>query len=383
MSSASQLCSALLLLCLFGALPSCQVAVPDPPKIAAQPDDLLYRAREWRQEVGMVGAREKVADELAKMEDSKGELETRVKRTNADRRFTYSDSMAALPRSVKRRTGIYMVLGFRQNTGPAAETLRHLARMLREDGGDAHVVPLNEWGSPRDHAKAIEEFLRGNLHKVDRAVMVGFSMGANSWVRWMTDHSRKWPVSQRRKFQLGVFFAASYRGAAAARWGVEGKGLFPAIFRSKLKKLDGGKGEALAAVGHAAKDPWADEQIPPLEDMFPGFQVVEYVALPDGENGLPARQAMIRRMAGPISRAMPWVGPFDGMVESASQVLPPTDSTPQWIVRVYSSHGITEGTYHTGGEVSAEHGQVEGARPLAGEDMVRDLLRAMPSRVMR
>ena len=262
-----------------------------------------------------------------------------MKKTNADRSFTYPDSMAAMPRSLRRRTGVYLVLGFRQNTGEAPKVLNHIAAKLREDGWEARVVQLNEWGSPADHARSIEKFLRGNLHKVDRAVMVGFSMGATSWVRWMVDHSKKWPVSARRKFQLGVFFAGAYRGAAVARWGVEGKGLLPAIFRYKLGKLGGEKGEALAAVGHTAKDAWADEKIPPLEEMLPGFTVVEYVTLPDGDSGLPERDPMIAKLAKPVARAMPWCGPFDGMVESASQVLPPTDDTPQWIVRVYASHG--------------------------------------------
>lgn len=383
MNSASQLRSALLLLSLFGALPSCQVAVPDPPKIAAQPDDLLYRAREWRQEAGLVRAREKVAGELAKLDDSKGRLEARVKKTNADRSYTYPDSMAALSRSVRRRTGIYLVLGFRQNTGEAAEVLNHLAEKLRNDGWQAQVVPLDQWGSPDDHAKSIDKFLRGDLHKVDRGVMVGFSMGATSWVKWMKDHAPKWSAAQRRKLQLGVFFAPSFRGSATARWGSEGRGLLVSIFRSKLRKLDGGEGAALAAVGEASRDIWGEEKIPSLERMFPGFTVVEYVTLPDGPRGLPARDPLIRKLAGPADRAMPWAGPFDGMVESGSQVLPPTDGTPQWIVRVMASHGITEGTYYGGGEVSADHGRVKGERPQAGEDMVDDLLRALPSRLMR
>jgi len=383
MNGVSGFWSVLLLGCLLGALPSCQVARPDPPKVNPHPDDLYYRAREWREQEGLVAARDKVAVELGKMDDSKGLLEARVKKTNADQSFTYSDSMAALPRSQRRRTGIYLVLGFRQNTGEASEVLKHLAAKLRDDGWEAQVVPLDQWGSPGDHAKSIEKFLHGNLQKVDRAVMVGFSMGASSWIHWMRDHAPKWSSAQRRKFQLGVFFAGSFRGAATALWGSEGKGLLAAIFRGQLRKLDDGNGEAQAAVGYAAEDMWGDAKVPPLEDMFPGFTAVEYVTLPDGSNGLPGRHKLIAKLAKPAARAMPWIGPFDGMVESAGQVLPPTDDTPQWIVRVFSSHGITEGYYYTGGEVSKEHGQVEGARPLAGEDMVGDLLRALPARLLK
>jgi hypothetical protein len=364
-------------------LTSCQVAKPAPPKIAPQPDDLLYRGRDWREQEGMASATGKVAEELAKLDASKGMLEKRVARTNRDRSFVYSDSFAAMPRSARKRTGLYLVLGFRQNTGEAAETLNHIAAQLREEGWEAQVVPLDEWGSPDHHAKAIERFLRGNLHKVDRAVMVGFSMGATSWVRWMTNHSRGWPASERRKFRLGVFFAGSFRGAAVAHWGSDGRGLLAALFRAKLADLDDGNGEALASVGYAKEDIWADEKIPALQSMFPGFTTVNYVTIPDGSDGLVARQRNLRKIAGPISRSLPWIGPFDGMVESGSQVLPPTDDTPQWIVRVYASHGITEGRYFTGGEVSEEHGQVKGARPLAAEDMVGDLLRAMPRRLAR
>lgn len=361
------------------AVAACQVPRPEPPAIAPARGDLLHEARGWRERAGLAAARNHLAGRLAALDASGGELERRVARTNREPGWVFPDSWAALPRGQRARTGVYLVLGFRQNTGEAAEVLNHVAAGMRADGWRARVVPLNQWGSARDHAQSIERFLRGELPRVDRAVMVGFSMGAASWVRWMADHSAGWPAGERRKLRVAVFFGASLRGAAAARWLAAAKGIEAGLMRAQLSRLDGGRGEALAAVGHAAGDLWAGERIPPLCTMLPGLQVVEYVTLPDGDDGLPRRDRLLRGLARPVARQMPWIGPCDGMVEAGAQVLPPGDRTPQWIVRVCASHGITEGFYLAGGgDVSPRHGRVAGQRPQAGRDMVDDLLRALP-----
>ena len=57
------------------------------------------------------------------------------------------------------------------------------------------------------------------------------------------------------------------------------------------------------------------------EESRPGFTVVDYVTLPDGPQGLPERDPVLSKIAKPVARALPWAGPFDGMVESGSQVL--------------------------------------------------------------
>ena len=364
-------------------LVGCQVPRPMPPAIPPRPDDLLYQARGWREREGLVAARGHLAEALAALDASHGELERRVARTNREPAFTFPDSLAALPRSRRERTGIYLVLGFRQNTGEAARVLNHLAATMRDDGWHAQVVPLNEWGSPRDHARSIERFLRRDLPQVDRAVMVGFSMGASSWVCWMIDHSAGWTAAERKKLRLGVFFAGSLRGAALARWAVTAKGFHANVMRSKLNELDGGTGKARRAIWSAAQDLWDDRRLPPLDQLLPGLRLVDYVTLPDGARGLPERDPLMKQLAAPVARQMPWIGPFDGMVEGAAQVLPPGDPTPQHIVRVFGSHGITEGFYFKGGEVSPRHGRIPSARPQAAEDMVRDLLRALPADLLK
>lgn len=362
---------------------SCHVAPPEPPKIPPHSDDLLYQSRNWRQSDGLVSAREKLATALATLDASNGNLEVRVKKTSRNRAFTYPNSIATLSKAQRRRTGVYLILGLRQETGESARVMRQLAEKLRDDGWDAKVVPLAQWGSSQNQALSIDQFLRKNHHKVDRIVMVGFSMGASSWTHWIIDYSKQWSPKLLKKFQLGVFFAGSFRGSALAHWVNEGKGVKASLFRMKLSKMDDESSCVFTAIDSAATDLWADKKRPPLNTMLPGFTLVQYVTLPDGSNGRPAHEPKFRKIAKIVNHAMPWIGPFDGVLESASQVLPPTDTTPQWIVRILSAHCITEGSYYTGGKVSIDHGHVQGKRVEAVKDMVDDLLRALPAKLLK
>ena len=354
---------------------ACQ-STPEPPAPAALKDDLVVTARAWRKSQGMPAARNLLADALTECDAGKGMLEHRVLRTNGDKSITYPDSLASLPAPRREQTAIFLVLGFHTKARRSEPVIRQVEVFLRQQNWHAVLVPIPEHGTPDEDAAAIQKSLEDELPKVRRAIIIGFSKGSLDWMHWFSKYAEKLPDAQRNKIRLMISFAGALRGAAVADWMAHGRGLVPAVLRARVNSQTD---KALAVMTSTAGDPWRNGTAPDLGKEFPRLQAINIVASPDGKDGYTEVDGKFRLLSKLSTSQWPWLGPVDGLVETAGQVLPAESGVPQHIVRIRGSHAVLDGFYPNGSVVSKIYRQGGENYWMGGEELLDDMMRAIPS----
>lgn len=358
---------------LVFALAACHSRPPQATTLVR--DDLVSAAREWRATGGIAAARDRLSTALIKLDADGGSLERRVLRTNADKTLCLPDSLASLPPGQRSHTGIFLVLGYHTRAGRSEPVIQHVESYFRAEGWHAVLVPVPMHGTPDENAVAIQKVLAQNLPKVRRAIVVGFSKGGLDWMHWFVRHARELPEEERQKIQLMVSFAGALRGAAVASWMTEAGGLLPAVLRTRLRLHTA---RALPAVKSTAVDPWSNGQAPMLAAEFPQLRSVSIVAIPEGTDGQTHADPIFSRLARHATLQWKWLGPVDGLVETAGQVLPVEAHVPQHVVRTFGSHAVLDGRYANGSAVSKIYRKREADYWQGGEELLDDLIRALP-----
>ena len=370
-----------LTLCLgMTGLSGCLKTIQPLTATPAVKGDLLVESRLWRQKTSLAEARDRLSEALLSVDASQGRLEKDIAHANRDKSWILPNSIHSLPRRDRERTGIILVLGFNQKEGDKPKMVKLIVKELRKRGWQASLVQLGEWGTPEENAKAIDAHLRRELPKVDRAIAVGFSKGGDDWVHWVLGPARSMPLAEREKIRVSLQFAPILRGSAAAKFITETKGPLGAYIRNKVRKTrESHEDRRLEDVAAIANDPWVEHPVPSWKEILPHLTAVHYVALPDDAKGLPSAPSDFRLFSKLVAWGMPWSGPLDGLVESAAQVFPPGETTPQWVVRVRGSHALLNGRYVQGGDRTSElywENEEEGWR--GGLEMMDAFMRAFP-----
>jgi hypothetical protein len=370
---------------LLLAAPACRNPADDAAARAAAAalpagTDLLHAARAWRAEAGLATARDRLAHALAARDASGGALERALAAIQRDPGHVPPASLAALPAGLRRRSGIFLVLGYRQDGGGSAEIVRHTAATLARAGWQARLIPLPAWGTADQDAAAIQDCLARELPALDRAMVVGFSKGGHDWIHWLAGPASALPLREREKIRLWVQFAGALRGSPISTWIAENPGPGAALFRGVLNLSAKGTRESFADLSGLGEDPWARPPTPPaLQAILPRASAIHFVALPNGLDGHATRHGLFSALSRAVAKADPMLGPNDGLVESAAQILPPGDPTPQTIVRVFGSHALLDGRYAIGGRrVARSYDPPRPGWQCAGDHLLDDLMRALP-----
>jgi hypothetical protein len=355
-------------------------AAPPVPEqtIANPPGDLLIEARKWTEEEGRVAACERVDEELAKFDDSGGMFEKRLMRTNGDKSFSYADSVARMPMRERRRTGIYFILGFNQDRGRAPPIIRRASDRLAARGFRAHVLEVPGRQTADEDALMVREFLETELPKVDQAMLIGFSKGSADLVEFWLDEAPKLPRSQLRKIRCWANFAGVLRGSEVARWLATSRGPKAAVFRAFTNYKSGtptAKFDDLASIGY---DPWFVEDRKMPAGLAPNFLVINIVVVPEGPEGWAESDPLFKLLGKAGASGRRTVGPCDGLVESASSILPERAGLRQWVVRITGSHATLDGVYRNGSPVTTGYGNNDEAQLESGTPLMDDFLRALP-----
>ena len=353
------------------ALCSCQHA-----QVKLADGDLLQQAREWRQQEGMAAARDRLLVRLEQLDADGGGLEQRLLRTNADKQRVYPDSMAALPRSQRQRTGIYFLYGFHTRGELSKNIAAQVVASLCQQGWHARLIDLTPHETVEQDARRVRRVMERELPQVDRAVLVGFSKGALDWIQWFAHEAGQLPSDQIGKVRLLVSFAGVLRGSVVADWLYRGGVPFAHTVRQFVRLHRDGK-KTLEDVRSISRDPWTQDPEPQLRQVAPRLRVVSLVAIADGPGGHPREHRGFRFLSRLVATQWHWVGPLDGMTESASQVLPPGTGVEQHLIRVLGSHALLDGRYVNGAEVSANFLHQKD-QSHAGEEPLDDLLRCLP-----
>jgi hypothetical protein len=341
--------------------------------------DLLTQARIWRQRLGLAGARDKLLDALPQEDSSKGDFERRIWATNADKARVWPNAAVQCSADERSRTGIFIVLGYRQRTGRSQRVVRHVANKLQENGWHAQRIDVPEWSaSAADDVAAIDKTITRELPKVDRAILVGFSKGGWDWINWFHGPAMNLPAKERAKIRLLVDFAAILRGSAIAGWAADDHGLDATFFRSIMFVRFGTKGATPQYLRSLSKDPWSRQDPPSLRAVAPHMRAIEYVAVAEGADGYPHTNGFFHWVSQRSTEKQRWMGPVDGMAESAAELLPPSEKIPAWVVRIKGSHALLDGHYLNGGAVSRRYHTKGDEKWKGGEEMMDDFLRALP-----
>jgi hypothetical protein len=216
------------------------------------------------------------------------------------------------------------------------------------------------------------------LPQVDRALFVGFSKGGWDWINWFHGPAKNLPIEQRAKIRLLISFAGMLRGSAVAGWGADNHGFEATLFRSVMFVRFGVRGAGPKYLRSLSTDPWSLPPVEPLQSVAPRMRTIQFVALPEGPDGYTRVNAFFNWTGHAAGRTQPWLGPTDGMSESAAQLLPPSEQIPKWIVRVKGSHALLDGEYANGGTVSPRYRAKGRALWNGGDELMDDLMRALP-----
>ncbi len=86
--------------------------------------------------------------------------------------------------------------------------------------------------------------------------------------------------------------------------------------------------------------------------LAPDFLVINIVVVPKGPEGWAESDPVFEMLGRAGASGRRTVGPCDGLVESASSVLPERAGLRQWVVRVTGSHATLDGVYRNGSPVT-------------------------------
>lgn len=358
-------------------LAACQSTGPLP---ARHGRDLVLEAREWRQEGSLATARDKLIQALGEMDAAHGFLERRLWLTNADKSLNLRNAASSASREERARTGLFLVLGFRSPRNEPERIVRHVEAELRKRGWHAVLVEVPPHREPEQDAAAIQARLARELPRLDRAVLVGFSKGGLDLMSWFASEAAKLPAEQRKKIRLMVNFAGVLRGAVVGDWVMKAPGPVAGSMRAYLRNADGEGGSVWEEVASVAEDPWSRPRSkqPQLRRLAPAMRVVNVVPVPEGKKGIPEAAYRASWLSYFVTSQWRWLGPFDGLAESASHVLPASAGVPQHVIRVLGSHTLLDGRYLNGGTVSKTYRSSGWGGHRGGAEMLDDLMRAIP-----
>lgn len=356
-----------------GMLAACQQAPVKLPE-----GDLVRQAREWRKQDGLKASRDRLVRALEAMDAKDGAFERRLLRANGDKAFAFADSMAGFSAAQRRRTGIYFLCGFHTATDLSKRVAANVVESLRREGWRAQLIDLRPHETVQQDARRVQAALEKELPQVDRAVIAGFSKGGLDWMQWFAHEAEKLPAREREKVRLMLSFAGVLRGSMVADWLYRGWPPFAHTTRMYVRLFDSEGRKVIEDVRSVSQDPWIQDPAPRLREMAPGLRVVSLVAVPDGAGGHPRPHLGFNLLSRFVSTQWRWVGPLDGMTESASQVLPPGSGVEQHLVRVLGSHALLDGRYVNGKKVSTSFMQKNSDPGRGGEELLDDLLRSLP-----
>ena len=327
----------------------------------------------------MAAARDQLTTSLGRLDAGKGFMEKRLWRTNADKAFVYPDSLARLPKSDRQHTGIFFLMGLQSNAQESELVIRNVEMFLRNQGWHARLILVPMHGTTEEAAVIIQQTLAAQLPQLDRVMIIGFSKGGLDWMHWFAEQGQQLPAKERAKINLLVTFSGVLRGSVVANWLADAWGPVAVSTRYFLRLFHKHGREMLTAVKSLSADPWTTAHPPKMRELTPGLRMVSLVAIPEGAQG----RTEVHRGFGILSFivAEHWrgIGPLDGMTETASQVLPEQAGVPQHIVRVKGSHALLDGHYLNGGTVSKAFLKRDCEAWQGGEELLDDLLRALPS----
>lgn len=369
-----------------GCFAGCASRGPEGAAPAPAGSALLTQVRETTRRDGLLSARHRLVEGLAREDASRGLLERRVLRTTADPQLVLPDAWAALPASQRKRLAIAIVPGTRA-TNPnrpdyTRECLRGAAEQARRMGFASFFIET----VPRDTVDANATLVASQLRRVfaqaDAVVLVMLSKGAHDVVRYLKEDGASLPARDRKKLAVVLSLAGTVQGSVVADWMAHSPRPLAAFTRQWLRLSD--QQAALGMLEEVGRSPWEGEGGRQLSRHYPNLTWISVVMVPDGADGRITERLWSPWARRRIEKTSPYYSPADGLVESAASVLPDEVEVPEWIVTGFGSHAVPNGFYRDGSRIAPTTTRPgrEKLRPESGGEIMSAYLRALPASLL-
>ena len=322
---------------------------------------------------------------LMQLQDSTlGDFERELIHAKNDPSFAVADAIQALPRTAEpgrltRQDFLFLFLnGLGQTRNSrATKLLMDATDHLRAEGFPAEILETGPFASTQANARMILPQLRAKLSPAStkHVVIVAISKGTHDLVEALAMNADQPTLSPTElgKIDFVVSISGIVRRSAVASWLVRPKGLLPRLVRAFMQAPLIGKFPDLDGIQSLTTDPW-DHLLARGGARGLRCTWLSYAVLPDGQNGHPKTGFLRTRLLRGLRGSSKEIGPYDGLTESASSVLPPGTGLEQWIVRVRGAHGVINGKYLDGTPVVAPRSGVS-----AAVEIIEPLLRCLPT----
>jgi hypothetical protein len=367
-------CLALLLVC------SCSTR-PLSLNPSAQ-GSLLDQARAITKERGLVEAREFVIEQLGNLDSSRGEMESRISLTTSSSALSFPDSLMAMGAEGRANVALVIVPGTKVKPcipSKARETLVEAMRKAQELGFKACIIDTPYHSTPSESAEIIAGQLTPIISESEHVMLMMLSKGAHDVAFFLQDHAANWPPDERAKFKAVISLAGTVQGSIAAAWMAGSPHPAPLLLRNSLRIS--GQGHIVEMLEEVGVSPWHTATLQRLSHTFPNLTWISFAMIPDGEDGRVTEKVWMPQMRRLIEREAPFFSPEDGLVESLASVMPQESDLPQWVIRGFGSHILTNGRFPDGSRI-APTTTVEGVEeinPASGAELMDALLRALPA----
>jgi hypothetical protein len=364
------------------------LAVPPPyhvvASIGASHLDLVTVGRELARERGMAEARDTLEGLVLLQDASRGRFERDLVRAAHGAEHAVPGSIGALPRSaaggMARKDVVFLfVNGLGQKRESFCTTVLHDAvAHLRTQGFGAEILTTSPYAASEANGEVLLRQLKTALAQeaTRDVVIVAVSKGVHDLVQALgasTGHpSHELTADELGKIRYVVSMSGVVRSSVVAGWLLDSNRFVARLARSFMR-VPLGDFPHLRGIESLKHDPW--EHILSTGGVR-GLRCVwlSFVVFPDGVDGQPKTGAFRRRLLRSLQGTSVDVGPYDGLTESASSLLPPGTGLEQWVVRVRGAHGIVHGKYLDGTPVVGK-GRARGS---AAQQIIDPLLRSLP-----
>jgi len=343
---------------------------------------LLDQARAITRESGLVEAREFVIEQLGDLDSSDGEMERRISRTTSSSTLSFPDSLMALGAEGRAEVAMVIIPGTKVRLcvpSKARETLAEAARKAEELGFKAYIIDTPHHSTPSENAGIIAGQLAPIISESEHVILMMLSKGAHDVAFFLQDHAANWPPDERAKFKAVLSLAGTVQGSIAAAWMAGSPHPAPLLLRNTLRIS--GQGHIVEMLEEVGVSPWHTSTLQRLSQTFPNLTWISFAMIPDGGDGRVTEKVWMPQIRRLIEREAPFFSPEDGLVESLASVMPEESDLPQWVIRGFGSHILTNGRFPDGSRI-APATTVEGVEelnPASGAELMDALLRALPA----
>jgi hypothetical protein len=348
---------------------------------------LLDFTRELKMKKGLAYSRNFLYFAFKKRDFDRGLVERRLISVANQPEVSYVDSLRNIPEEDRKKYGVYFLLGILGEKGPNAELVKKASDEVAAMGFNSEVLKATPDKSSQVNAEKIRGQMKDILSngEIEKVVIVGVSKGVSDFLYYFYNFAQTdLDALERQKVELFISLAGVVTHSEIASWLTHGRSLRARTLRTAVRMQ--GLSDGVSSLSNSF---WEEDDLGKVNRLFPKMEWISVVALPEGNDGFThiARSSATLLNAG-TNKDYDEIGPTDGMVESAAQVLPAGTGIEETIIPVFGPHGMSKARLSDGSPLSVSSLSPETQvtnkepNPVSGSEMIDLFFKAIPSRYL-